>query len=512
MSNESGALIGIDLGAGSLKVSVVARDGRFIASASMSVDTSSPEQGWSEQDPHQWWSSLCGAVPKALREARLTAKDIAAVSISAGAHTCVLVDEQDQVIRPAIMWNDQRSLAECDLLRAEAGSMIGSTAGNQITPTWTLPQLYWLTRNEPGKVTAVSRIYPAKDWLRSRLTGDWSTDRVDALGTLMFDVSTSEWSAPICDLIGWPVASLPPVGRSEAIAGHITQVAAQACGLPQGIPVVRGSSDTAVEALGAGMLDTNTATIKLATAATISCYSHAPADNKELISYSYLVPESWYLITGTNSCASAHEWLRKTLFSAGGERAASFAEMDCLAGAIAPGAEGLFFHPYLNGERTPYWDPKLRADFVGLGFNHNPGHIIRAFYEGIAYSLRDCLEIFKQENAAFSSARITGGGARSNFWRQIVADTLEIPIELPMAADASYGAALLAGIGTGVFENFNALAGVIRTAARNEPIAANVEIYRRGFETYRLVQRQLAPAYHQIFDAQQKQNAKGESM
>ncbi len=258
------------------------------------------------------------------------------------------------------------------------------------------------------------------------------------------------------------------------------------------------------------MLGPETGTIKLATAATLSCYSKTPSDDAKLISYPYLPEKSWYLITGTNSCASAHDWLRKTLFSSGGQSPADFDDMDKLAAEVSAGSQGLFFHPYLNGERTPYWDPRLRADFVGMSFDHGPGHIARAFYEGVAYSLRDCLEIFRERGIAFSSTRILGGGAQSAVWRQIVADTLEMPVELPAAADASYGAALLAGIGTGVFESFDALAGVIGMAARTEPVDDNVDVYRRGFETYRRIQQKLAPIYHEIFEAQRAGNVRGE--
>ncbi|MFZ1743624.1 MAG: xylulokinase [Pontixanthobacter sp.] len=506
---SKGALAGIDLGAGSLKVSIIDERGKLLGSGSAPVETLALRPGWSEQEPDDWWTALCIAVPIAIRNSGIPADTIKAVSFSAGAHTCVLVDADDKVVRPAILWNDQRSLAECEILRSQTEFTIEATAGNAITPTWTLPQLYWLKRHQPEALSNVRRLYPAKDYLRSRLTGDWSTDPIDAAGTLMFDQTAGGWSAPICEQIGWPVESLPPIGPSEAVAGHITREAAQASGLPIGIPVVRGSSDTAVEALGSGMLGPETGTIKLATAATLSCFSHAPAEDNALITYPYLLPGSWYLITGTNSCASAHAWLRKTLFSCGGKEMASFAEMDHLASEVLPGAEGLFFHPYLNGERTPYWDPKLRADFVGFGFNHGPGHVVRAFYEGVAYALCDCLKVFKTKQISFSSARITGGGSQSAVWRQIVADALEIPIELPVAADASYGAALLAGIGTGMFSDFESLDGVIEIAARNDPNPANFKTYRQGVETYRHIQRELSPIYRAIHDARHEQNVIG---
>lgn len=217
------------------------------------------------------------------------------------------------------------------------------------------------------------------------------------------------------------------------------------------------------------------------------------------INYYHVVPDHWYVIAATNSCASAHKWLRDTFFRREGEDgSAVFDAMDARAAVVQPGSEGLFFHPYLNGERSPYWDPLLRADFVGAGFNHGAGHFVRALYEGVAYSLRDCLEVMKSKDLGFTTARLTGGGARSALWRQIVADVLNITVELPAVADASFGAALLAGVGVGIFKDERAAAEVVRIVSRVTPDPARASVYDQGFPIYRDIQKALAPINHRI--------------
>ncbi len=266
-----------------------------------------------------------------------------------------------------------------------------------------------------------------------------------------------------------------------------------------GTPVICGTSDTAVETYGAGMMRPGLGVAKLATAATVSVLSPRAVPELDLINYYHVVPDHWYVITATNSCASAHKWLRDTFFRREGEDGAgAFDAMERLAAATPTGAEGLFFHPYLNGERSPHWDPLLRADFVGIGFNHGPGHFVRALYEGISYSLRDCLEVLRARGLGFGEARLTGGGARSPLWRQILADVLGVRVELPAVADASFGAALLAGVGIGVFADEAAAEAAIRVVATHEPDPERVAFYERGFALYRDIQGALAPLNHRI--------------
>ena len=499
MAASDPLLVGIDLGAGSLKISIIKANGSLVSEASAPVATSSPHPGWSEQNPDDWWLAACDALRRGLKASGRPASDIAAISFSAGAHTQVLEDADGHVIRPAILWNDQRSRDETQQLRDKADARILEIGANRANPTWTLPQMLWLRNHEPEAFARVKRLYVAKDWLRAQFTGTWDTDTIDALGTLMLDAQTGEWSKELCDMIGWPMATLPPIVKPSAVVGKVTAKAAQATGLAEGTPVVCGTSDTAAETFGAGMVREGIGVVKLATAATVNVLSPKARPDFSLINYYHVVPDHWYVIAATNSCASAHKWLRDTFFRREGEDgSAVFDAMDARAAAVRPGSEGLFFHPYLNGERSPYWDPLLRADFVGAGFNHGGGHFVRALYEGVAYSLRDCLEVMKSKDLGFTTARLTGGGARSALWRQIVADVLNITVELPAVADASYGAALLAGVGIGVFKDERAAADVVQIVSRAVPDPARAAIYDQGFPIYRDIQKALAPINHRI--------------
>lgn len=501
MAASDPLLVGIDLGAGSLKISIIKADGSLVSEASASVATSSPHPGWSEQNPDDWWLAACDALRRGLKASGRPASDIAAISFSAGAHTQVLEDADGHVIRPAILWNDQRSREETQQLRDKADARILEIGANRANPTWTLPQMLWLRNHEPEAFARVKKLYVAKDWLRAKFTDTWETDTIDALGTLMLDAQTGEWSKELCDMIGWPMATLPPIVKPSTVVGKVTAMAAQATGLAEGTPVVCGTSDTAAETFGAGMVREGIGVVKLATAATVNVLSPKARPDFSLINYYHVVPDHWYVIAATNSCASAHKWLRDTFFRREGEDgSAVFDAMDARAAMVRPGSEGLFFHPYLNGERSPYWDPLLRADFVGAGFNHGGGHFVRALYEGVAYSLRDCLDVMKSKGLGFSTARLTGGGARSALWRQIVADVLNITVELPAVADASYGAALLAGVGIGVFKDERVAAEVVQIVSRATPDPAHAAIYDQGFPIYRDIQKALAPINHRIHD------------
>lgn len=490
-------LMGIDIGAGSLKTMIVGSDGNVAGSASAEIVTHSPHMRWSEQDPQDWWRAVCDTVPAALTAAGIDAEQIAAVSFSAGAHTPVLVDAEGKVLRPAILWSDQRSGDEVTYLQQTHGDKILSLSMNRPTPTWTMPQLLWLVRNEPNIVKATRRMYVAKDWLRAQLTDDWVSDATEAVGTMLFDPALNDWSQELCDMIGWNRDTLPPLVKPTAVVGAVTASAARQCGLRAGTPVVCGSSDTSIETFGAGSVKPGDGTIKLATAGTVSVVGQHPRVNPSMINYPLVVPGLWYAISATNSCASAHRWLRDKFFmTVGGDGVAAFAEMDDMAAGIAPGAEGLLFHPYLQGERAPYWDPLLRADFVGLTFSHGRAHLARALYEGIAFALRDVMEQFRALDIPITRARIIGGGAHSACWRQIVADILNLEILLPRTVDASFGAALLAGVGIGVFADELEAAACAEVISITYPDPERVAFYEQMFVLYKQAQAGLSAVNH----------------
>jgi xylulokinase len=493
-------LMGIDIGAGSLKTMIAAADGTVRGSAGAELRTSSPRPGWSEQDPADWWRALCATVPRALAQAGLRAGDIAAIAFSAGAHTPVLEDAQGRVIRPAILWSDARSGAESRELQERYGDEILAIGCNRPAPTWTQPQLLWLSRHEPEAFARIRRLYVAKDWLRSRLTGTWEMDPTEAVGTLLYDGRRDEWSGRLCAMIGLDPAVLPPIVAPTAVVGEVTPEAAAESGLAAGTPIVCGSSDTSVETLGAGAAAVGQGAVKLATAAAISIVGNEPRPDPSVINYPFCVPGHWYTIGATNSCASAHRWLRDSFFADERRSGAEiFDAMDRDAAGIPPGAQGLLFHPYLQGERTPHWDPLLRADFIGLTFAHDRRHLVRALYEGIALSLRDVLVQLRGRGLELAEARIIGGGSSSATWRQVVADVLGVPMLVPRETDASYGAALVAGIGIGVFPDAaSAVRRGVTVVDRHEPNPAHRGLYDDLYGIYRDAALRLVDINHRL--------------
>jgi xylulokinase len=487
-------LLGIDLGAGSLKAAVIDDAGAILGAASRPVVTTMRHFGWSEQDPAEWFAALCGAVPEAIEAAGIAAADIAGVGVSAGAHIPVLTDAQGVVLRPAIMWNDQRAAAQANALHAAAGEMIIATGLNRVNPTWTLAMLAWLKENEPGMMAEAKRLYLAKDYLRFCLTGTWETDFSDAIGALLADNETRNWSPELCGLIGLDMVLLPPIVSASHVVGGVTPEAAARTGLKAGTKVVCGSNDTTVEFFGVGAISPGIGGVKLATAGVLYLATQGPSVHPPISCYPHIMPGMYYTATGTNSCASAHRWLRDLMFETGG-----FEAMDALAGAVAPGAEGLLFHPYLQGERAPYWDPLLRADFVGMTMSHGKAHFARALYEGLAFSIRDLLEAALALGLSFGAIRLMGGGARSGIWRQIIADVTGLHVERTEAADASFGAALVAGIGAGVFAGpEDAVARCVRLVDTSAPDAARHEFYERLFGVYKDAQAALADINHRL--------------
>lgn len=489
-------LLGIDLGAGSLKATIITETGLVVGEGSCPVTTNLPHFGWSEQNPAEWWAALCMAVPAALAAAGIAAAKISGIGVSAGAHIPVLTDAAGRVLRPAILWSDQRSAAQAAALNAAAGDMILQKSLNRVNPTWTLAMLAWLAENEPEVIAQTKRLYLAKDYLRFCLTGTWETDYSDAIGALMADDSTKDWSPELCALVAWNTEALPPVKRPMDVVGGVTEAAARACGLVAGIPVVCGSNDTTVEFFGVGAAKPGIGAVKLATAGVLFLATGGPSVNPPISCYPHIIDGMYYTATGTNSCASAHRWLRDNMFASGG-----FAEMDALAACVAAGSDGLLFHPYLQGERAPYWDPLLRGDFIGLTISHDRAHFARALYEGIAYSIRDILAAAQALGLVYGTIRLMGGGSRSATWRQIISDVTGLPVEVMENGDASFGAALVAGIGVGVFASpEDAVARCVRVQSLCLPDPERHEIYEKFFEVYKAAEGVLAPLNHRLHE------------
>jgi xylulokinase len=489
-------LMGIDVGAGGVKVSIIDAGGNTMGAGSSPIATRTPQLGWAEQDPNHWWTAACLAIRQAVAETDAGAEAIAAIGVSGGAHIGVLTGANGAPLRPAILWSDSRSASEASELRDKADARIIELSLNRANPTWLLPQLLWLARNEPDVVAATRQVFLAKDWLRFKLTGDWHTDFSDAIGALLADSSSRGWSHELGEMVGWSPATLPPIVEPTAVVGEVTITAADACGARAGTPVVCGSNDTTVELFGAGAIRPGDGAIKLATAGVIYQVTDGPLVRPPVSCYPHIVENLYYTATGINSCASAHRWMRDRFFASDG-----FDGMDALAQSIEPGSEGLLFHPYLQGERAPHWDHRLRADFVGITIQHGRAHFARALYEGIAYAIRDAMTAAEALGMRYDSIRLIGGGARSETWRQIMADVLGRRILLPANGDATFGAAAVAGIGIGVFTDaHDAVARCCRTLLVHEPSAETHDRYTDYFDVYRDVQTHLVAINHRLHD------------
>lgn len=488
-------LLGVDLGAGSLKASVIRSDGSLAGEAAHPVTTQIPHYGWSEQDPEEWVAAFASAAPAALKQAGVEAAEIAAIGLSGGAHIPVLLDADDRPVRPAILWNDQRAVKEARALHEAHGEEIIATSLNRVNPTWSLAMLAWLKAHEPETMARVRKLMIAKDYLRFRLTGTWETDFSDVLGALMADHRTRSWSPALCKLIDWPLETLPPVVEPSDVVGGVTAKAAKETGLAEGTPVVCGSNDTTVEFYGVGAVEPGMGAIKLATAGVLFLAADRPVVNPPISCYPHILDGMWYTATGTNSCASAHRWVRDRFFAEEG-----FAGMDRLAASAPAGSQGLLFHPYLQGERAPWWDPQLRANFLGLTMRHGRAEFARATYEGIAFSIRDLVEQAKGFGQSFGTVKLLGGGAKSDTWRQILADVTGLTIERPGNGDASFGAALVAGVGVGLFASArDAVAQCVTTLDRNEP-GEDQALYDAVYPLYREATVRLQELDHRLHE------------
>jgi xylulokinase len=483
-------LLGIDFGTGGCKVTVIDSAGAVIESASGEYPTSHPKPGWAEQTPSDWHRVMC-CVLKKLKHRR----QVAAVALDSYTHGAVLLNRSLDVIRPTIIWTDQRSVKECQELKRDHFDLIFKTAYQAPTPTWTLPQLLWLKNNDPRSLKQTRHILFVKDYVRFLLTGEMACDSIEAQGSLLWDMKKGRWSEELCALADLPVKLLPRIGKPTDIAGKITRQASEETGLPEGIPVVMGASDSAVEDYAAGAIEPGQCILKLATAGNVNVMTSKAHPRRETLTYAHVVPGLWYTVTATNSAAVCQRWYRD-MFCAPGT---SYDELDLSAAQSQPGSNGVFFHPYLQGERSPYWDANLRGSFTGMSMANTRGDLSRALLEGVAYSLRDCYRTIEKMGLKVQEFILIGGGAKSPLWSGIVCDVFNAPVKCPSCCDASFGSALLAGVGTGVFASE---AAAVRRCLRYDrtltPDPERAAFYAKQFTHYRAIHDTLAKSYGNI--------------
>ena len=493
-------LLGIDYGTGGCKTTVLDETGRFVGEASTEFQTFHDHPGWSEQEPQDWWDALKSALGK-LAAKGIDLKSIAACALDGSTHNAVLLDAQYKPVRRTIMWTDQRATAECEALKAGWGEKIFSTCYQMPAPTWTLPQMMWLKANEPAVLEKTAHVLFVKDYVRYLLTGEAATDSIEAQGTLFFDMAKSVWDPDLVQMAGLSIDKLPRLIAPTDIAGHVTAEAAAATGLPEGMPVVCGSSDSAVEDYGAGAVEPGDLIIKLATAGNVNAMTAAAHPHPKTLTYSHIVPSMWYSVSATNAAALCMRWLRDTFYRDNGDRGDNgdaWKRIEGEASGSPIGSNGVFFHPYLQGERCPYWDANLRASFTGVSISSTRGDFARALMEGVAFSLRDCYRTLEEMKLPVKRIFLIGGGARSALWSEIVANVFNCTVAVPQPGDASFGACLLAGTGIGVFTDVKDAVSkclhIDRTLAPNPEAAAK---YDHLFTCYRRLHDALAPVYTQ---------------
>ena len=484
-------LLGIDYGTGGCKTTVLDETGRFVGEASTEFQTFHDHPGWSEQEPQDWWDALKSALGK-LAAKGIDLKSIAACALDGSTHNAVLMDAQYKPIRRTIMWTDQRATAECEALKAGWGEKIFSTCYQMPAPTWTLPQMMWLKANEPEVLEKTAHVLFVKDYVRYLLTGEAATDSIEAQGSLFFDMAKSAWDPDLVQMAGLSLAKLPRLIAPTDIAGHVTAEAAAATGLPEGMPVVCGSSDSAVEDYGAGAVEPGDLIIKLATAGNVNAMTAAAHPHPKTLTYSHIVPGMWYSVSATNAAALCMRWFRDTWGFV------DYGAIDAEATKSPVGANGVFFHPYLQGERCPYWDANLRASFTGVSISSTRGDFARALMEGVAFSLRDCYRTLEEMKLPVKRIFLIGGGARSRLWSEIVANVFNCSVAVPTPGDASFGACLLAGTGIGIFADVkDAVAKCLHIDRTIAPDPAAAAKYDHLFTCYRRIHDALAPVYTQ---------------
>jgi len=455
----------------------------------------SPQIGWAEQQPEDWWRACAIAIRKALSEANVGADEIACVGLSGQMHGAVMLDKQDRVVRPALIWCDVRTEKQCEELTEKIGAdrLIQLTC-NPALPNFTLTKFLWVREHEPENWERVRSVMLPKDYVRFRMTGERAIDVADASGTLLLDVAHRRWSSEMLQATQIDERILPKVYESQEVCGKISAEGAVATGLKPGTPVVAGAGDQAAGATGMGIVAPGAVSATIGTSGVVFAATDRPAlDPKgRLHTFCHAIPGRWHVMGVTQAAGLSLRWFRDNLAVGTG-----YEQLTAEASKVAPGADGLLWTPYLMGERTPHLDGQARAALVGLTASHTRGHIVRAILEGVAFSLCDSFTIFEEMKVPVRSIRLGGGGARSNLWRQIQADVYGHEVEIVEAEEgAAYGAAILAGVGAALWPSVDAACNaVIRVTQR---VAANPNVVSKMSESYAAFRR-VYPATRSVF-------------
>jgi xylulokinase len=497
MSNSDAILLGIDFGSGGCKVTAIEPDGAILGTASVEYPTYYAHQGWSEQEPADWYKAMCAALAK-LRSNGLDLERTRAIAFDGSTHNAVLLDAEMRPLRRTIMWTDQRSTQECAELNAKYRDQIFNIAYQCPTPTWTLPQMMWLKAHEPEVLKRTKHVLFVKDYVRYQVCGAAATDYIEAQGTLFFDMRKMDWSDELVALSGLPREALPKLIKPTDGVGEVSAQAAAEMGVPAGTAVICGTSDSAVEDYGAGAIAPGDCIVKLATAGNVNVMTAEAHPYPTTLTYSHVLPGMWYTVAATNAAALCQRWFRDLFYAQDG-KASAFEQMSREAESSSAGANGVFFHPYLQGERSPYWDANLRGSFTGLAIRSTRGDFNRALLEGVAFSLLDCYGQIEKMGLPIRQIFLIGGGAKSRLWSEIVCNVFNLPVKISSPGDASFGSALLAGTGIGLFKDSReAVQKCLKIERDLEPDSAQAAFYQAHFARYKQIHDALAPIYAQM--------------
>lgn len=495
-------LLGIDVGTSGTRALIADGNGNVIASGvEEHRPFSSPQSGWAEQDPRDWWRACGVAVRRALNAGGTSPDEIACIGLSGQMHGAVLLDEQGEVIRPALIWCDQRTGKQSQFLEDMFGreNLIRLTCNPPLT-NFTLTKLLWVREMEPENWLRIRHVLLPKDYVRFRMTGEFVTDVADASGTLVFDVAARKWSAEVLRKTEIDERSLPLVRESPEISGRISATGAEATGLKAGTPVVAGAGDQAAGAVGMGVVRPGAVSATIGTSGVVFAATDRPSLDPlgRLHTFCHAIPGRWLVMGVTQAAGLSLRWFRDRFGAGKDDGRDAYDRLTAEASESPACAEGVYWVPYLMGERTPHCDPNVRAALLGLSASHTRAHIIRAILEGVAFSLRDSLTIFREIQVPVEEIRLGGGGARSSLWRQIQADTYGQEVQrLGAEEGAAYGAAVLAGVGAGVWKSVDeACDAVVHVTERMKPDARRAAQMEKGYQVY----RRIYPALREIYE------------
>lgn len=504
-------LLGIDIGTSGTKTLLVDTAGRKIASATEEYPLYTPHPLWAEQEPTDWWQASVKGIQRVLAEAKIDPAEIAGIGLSGQMHGSVFLDADNQVIRPALLWCDQRTVEQCVWITERAGkeTVVAETL-NPVLTGFTAPKIVWLQQKEPEAWARVKKILLPKDYVRFMLTGEFATEVSDASGTALLNVTKRAWSDAMMAACNVTADMLPKVYESPEVSGRISAQVASLTGLKEGTPVVGGGGDQAAGAVGNGIVEEGIASCSVGTSGVLFAHMRKPYTDELLRTHTFCaaVPGEWHVMGVQLSSGGSLRWYRDTFGNSesGVARTMGIDPYEILTkeAATAPaGCEGLIFLPYLTGERCPYPDPYARGVFFGLTLRHNKADMVRSVLEGVAYGLKDSLEIFQAMGVTPSQVRLSGGGARSDVWRQIQADIFNREcVTINIDEGPAFGVALLAGVGTGIYPSVqSACAQTISVVSRTEPDAKDAATYKRYYPIFRKLYEHLKDDFAAVADA-----------